>query len=342
MSPSPNQTENTKRTPLRAAIIGYGISGRLSHAYGLRANPEFEIVAACDSAEGNRQRASDELGCRVYDNHLDLLRSEELDLVSVVTRSDTHADLVCDCLGAGVNTLVTKPWALDTGEARRMIAAREDSGKQLFPWIPMYWAPDYRRVRSLMDRDRIGEVFLIRRYYTDFRRRTDWQTELRFGGGYLLNWGMHIIQPILDLAGAPLARAHGQLLQAINPGDAEDNFLALFEFTNGVRGVAEFTESLFPLPSFLVQGTRGAILADAERVILRQADPDHPSEVTEESYPLEGKLFGDEADIYRDIARCLLDGEPFPVTPELALQGTKAVEAVRESHLKGRPVDLEA
>jgi predicted dehydrogenase len=317
---------------LRAAIIGYGVSGRLSHAYGLQANPEFRIVAACDADAANRAQAERDLGCPVYSTHQELLEAEQLDLASVVTRSDTHAAIACDCLRAGVHTVVTKPWALNEAEAQAMLAAQRESGRQLFPWIPMYWSPDYRLISSLLDQNVIGEVFLIRRHCTDFRRRHDWQTELRYGGGYLLNWGMHIVQPVIALARSPLRRVYGQLLQTINPGDAEDNFLAVMEFANGIRGIAEFTESLFPLPSFLVQGTRGTILADARSVTVATKDPGDPEPATEQIHPLTGKQYGDEADIYRDIAASLLHGAPFPVTPAFALQGTRALAAIRRSH----------
>src|SRR5690554_4623404 len=108
------------RSPLRAAIIGYGVSGRLSHAYGMRANPQFTIAAVCDTSATNRKRAAEELGCRTYTDYGEMLEQEKLDLISIVTRSDTHCQIACDCLEAGVHTLITKPWVLDSKEADRL------------------------------------------------------------------------------------------------------------------------------------------------------------------------------------------------------------------------------
>jgi len=327
---------------IRTAIIGYGVSGRLSHAYGIQANKAFELVAACDLTEENRHRATKDLGCPVYEDHEELLAAESLDLVCLVTRSDTHCAIACDCLKAGVHVVVTKPWALNQVEAEKMMAAQEESGCQLFPWIPMYWSPDYNCIRELLDEKVIGDVFLIRRYYTDFRRRHDWQTELRFGGGYLLNWGMHILQPVLGLAQSPVRRVFGQLLQTINPGDADDNFLAVMEFENGIRGIAEFTESLFPLPSFLIQGTMGSIVADDTSVIVKIKDPDDTGDEVTHTYPLTGKLFGDEADVYRDIANTLNNGSPFFTPAEVAFEGTRVIDAVRHSSESGEYVVLDS
>ena len=326
---------------LKAAIIGYGISGRLSHAYGLGSNPQFRIVSVADLDPKNRVRATNELNCSVYSDYKEMIASEKLDIVSVVTRSDTHKSIVCDCLNAGLHTVVTKPWALNENEAQAMMKAEAISGRKIFPWIPMYWSPDFEAVSKLLAENAIGEIFIIRRYHSDFRYRTDWQTESRFGGGYLLNWGMHIIQPVVGLAKSRVKRVFGQLQQTINPGDADDNFLAVLEFENGIRGIAEFTQSPHPFPGFVIQGAKGTISTDADSVTIKKADPQKPGEVETETYRLEGKQFGDEADLYRDIAATLLDGVAYPTPPQLALEGTRILDAVRKSHECGQTIEIE-
>lgn len=325
---------------IKTAIIGYGQSGKLSHAYGMQASDSFKIVAACDTHPENRKNAANDLNCPVYENYSEMLEKEDLDLVAIVTRSDTHATIACDCLNSGVHIVVTKPWALNQKEARIMIAAQEASGKIIFPWIPTYWAPDYNCISNLLAEKAIGDVFLIRRYHSDFRHRDDWQTEKQYGGGYLLNWGMHVIQPIIGLANSKVKRVFGQLQQTINSGDADDNFMAVLEFENGIRGVGEFTESIHRFPAFIIQGTRGTITSDGETVTVQTADPCQPEEITTQTIPLKGKQFGDEADIYHDIADNLLEGKPFLTPPKLALEGTVVLDAVSQSHETRQTVDI--
>ncbi len=332
---------NSQQKKIRAAIIGYGGSGKIAHAYGMQANPEFVISAVCDLSEERRQEAHEDLECAVYADYHELLsRSEEFDLVSIVTRSDTHCSMVCDCLNAGIHTLVTKPWALNRSEADQMLAAQKSSGKQLFPWMPMYWSPEYGKIRELIRSEAVGDVFLVRRHVAQFFQRYDWQTEKRFGGGYLLNWGMHIVQPILGLVDSPAKRVYGQLQQVINPGDADDNFLTAIEFENGTRGIAEFTEALEGLPSFMVQGTRGMIRSDEREITLLQKEPDKTEEAVRTTFPIEGKPYGDEADIYKDVAQSILNGAPFRATTESAYYGTTLIDAIRESHETRQTVEL--
>lgn len=319
---------------IKTAIVGFGQSGELSHAYGIKANREFDLVATCDLSPNRRDYARQSLSCDSFADHRELLNSHaDLDLAAVVTRSDTHCDVACELLEAGVNVLVTKPWALNAKEAERMISAQEANGKRLFPWIPMYWSPEYLKIKELADQGSIGRVFTIRRYIAQFSERSDWQTELKYGGGYLNNWGAHIVQPLLDLANSPVARVSGHLQQVINGGDGDDNFLAAMEFENGTLGFAEYAQAIEGLPSFLIQGTRGTILSDGNEITLVQKDPAQIEEAKRDTYPIHGKRFGDEADIYHDVARTLLDDAPFRASVEDAYYGTCVLDAIRDSHL---------
>lgn len=324
-------SETTK--PLKTAIVGYGQSGELSHAYGIRKNSELKIVAICDLSPERRDYARQTLGCAAYSDHRELLHSHpDLDLAAVITRSDTHCDLTCDLLAAGINVLVTKPWAVNASEAEQMILAEKSSGKRIFPWVPMYWSPEFTTIEKLVQEEAIGRVFTIRRYIAQFSKRSDWQTELKYGGGYLNNWGAHIVQPILGLANSPVIRVSGHLQQVVNGGDGDDNFLATIEFENGILGVAEYAQAVEGLPSFLVQGTGGTIISDGETITMIQKDPASSDAGKRSQFPIVGKRFGDEADIYRDVAKTLRDGVPFKVTTAEAHHGTAVLDAIRQAH----------
>lgn len=326
---------------IKTGVIGYGNSGRDAHTFnGIRKNPEFEVTAVCDLSDKNRERAAAELNCATYADYREMLEKEKLDLVSIISRSDTHAEIACAALEKGVHSVVTKPWALDLAEADQILAAAKSGSATVFPWIPMRWSPDYLKIRELLADHAIGDVFKIRRHITNFFRRHDWQTELKFGGGYLLNWGTHIVQPVVDLAESPVQSVYGKLQQVINPGDGDDNFLAVLQFKNGIHGIAEFSQAVEGLPWFMLQGTKGMIHSNAEQITLIQVDPDKPGHQQRSVFSVPDKVFGDEAKIYADVATALLEGKPFPASAEDAHYGTRVLDAIRESHNSGQPVSL--
>ena len=336
---------------IRTAILGYGRSGSTMHAGAIEKNAPFEMVAVCDIDPERQQQAKDRFGCTIYEDHREMLQNEQLDLVSVITRSDQHCQMACNCLEAGVNVLVTKPWAVNEAEARRMIAAAEASGKLLLPWLPARWGCDLRRLQQLIADDTIGNVFLVRRAVCSFGTRCDWQTESRYGGGYLLNWGPHIVDPPIVLVNSPVRSVYSRMKQTINPGDTEDLFFALMNLDNGTVVQAEYTIAVEDLPKWFVQGDRGTIVVRDREITIYKTAPTRPGDPTQYTTmksggdeviheTLDGSVYGDEVEIYAEIAQALLGDKQFPVAPADALGLSRVLDAIRASGEQNQVVTL--
>ncbi|MBN2310377.1 MAG: Gfo/Idh/MocA family oxidoreductase [Candidatus Hydrogenedentes bacterium] len=336
---------------IRTAILGYGRSGSSLHAGPIEKHDDFDMIAACDIDPARRDRAVERFGCTVYEDYHRMLDEEALDLVVIVTRSHQHCEMTCDCLAAGVNVLVTKPWAVNEAEARRMTDAAATSKGMLLPWLPARWGGDLARLRQLLDEGAIGNVFLVRRAVCSFATRCDWQTERRCGGGYLLNWGPHIVDPPVVLLGSPVRSVYGRMKQTINPGDTEDVFFAVMTLENGAIIQAEYTVAVESLPGWFIQGDRGTIVVrDGAIKVYKKtpAQPDDPTnygsmrgtdeDVFEEA--IEGSRYGDEFQIYAEVAQALRGERPYPVTPEDALELSRVLDAIRISSEEDRVVEL--
>ncbi len=70
----------------------------------------------------------------------------------------------------------------------------------------------------------IGKVFRVYRSQMTFGKRSDWQTLKAYAGGYLNNWGPHLVDQALYFADEPVKTVFAQKRQIINPGDADDMF----------------------------------------------------------------------------------------------------------------------
>lgn len=336
---------------IRTAILGYGRSGSTMHAGAIEHNDAFVMTAVCDIDPQRRNQAEQRFGCKSYSNYHEMLDTEQLDLVCVITRSGQHAAMTRDCLAAGVNVLVTKPWAVNAAEAESMIAGAKASGAMLMPWLPARWGCDLRRLRELISEGAIGKPFAVRRTVTSFGTRSDWQTERRYGGGYLLNWGPHIVDPPLLLMGSPVKTVYGQMRQTINPGDVEDLFMALMTLADGTIVLVEFTISAENMPDWIVQGDRGTIVIHGPNIRVHRSALSSPSDPTEFASMkseedlvtdeiLEGALYGDTHEIYARIAAAVRGEEAFPVRPDDALGLSRVLDAIRASSEENRVVSL--
>ncbi|HOJ09392.1 MAG TPA: Gfo/Idh/MocA family oxidoreductase [Clostridiales bacterium] len=341
---------------IKTAILGYGRSGSTLHADPIERLPEFDLTAVCDIDPEARSKAYNRFKCKIYEDYKQMLKDEELDLVVIVTRSDQHCQMTCDCLEAGKNVLVTKPWALNINEAQRMAATAEKSGKLLMPWLPARWGCDLLRLRELIESGVIGKVFQIRRSEFSFGIRHDWQTERKYGGGYLLNWGPHLVDQPLQLAGKPVKSVYGELKQIINPGDVEDVFFAVIKTEDDITVVSEYNIGSDRLPNWVIQGDRGTIYVKETEIEIHKVN--YPESFDPKSYrnPVTvevirddakgtnmvtmGNRYGDSMVIYPHIAKAMRGEEPYMASLESALTLTKLLDAIRKSSETGQVVSV--
>ena len=118
-------------TKLRVAAIGVGSLGR-HHGRNyaeLAAEGRIEMVGVCDANPETAATIASDNKCASYTDWRELIG--KVDAVSIATPTETHCEIACAFLDAGVHVLVEKPIALTLDEADKMIAAAAKSGAKL-------------------------------------------------------------------------------------------------------------------------------------------------------------------------------------------------------------------
>src|SRR5262245_14008315 len=121
----------TEPRKLRAAAIGVGSLGR-HHARNyaeLMIEGRVNFAGICDIDPETAARVSFDNECASFSDWRELL--DKVDVVSIATPTETHAEIACLFLEKGIHVLVEKPIALAIDEADKMIEASERSGAKL-------------------------------------------------------------------------------------------------------------------------------------------------------------------------------------------------------------------
>ncbi|MCS6873809.1 MAG: Gfo/Idh/MocA family oxidoreductase [Pyrinomonadaceae bacterium] len=116
---------------LRAGVVGVGSLGK-HHArnYAEIAKQGFvELVAVCDIDLEKAKQIADQFNCRAFDEWKQMI--EIVDVVSVVTPTETHCEISCGFLERGVSVLVEKPISRTIEEADKMVEAAKSKGVKL-------------------------------------------------------------------------------------------------------------------------------------------------------------------------------------------------------------------
>ena len=86
----------------------------------------------------------------------EVLSHPDVDIVYVAPPPSSHEEYVLAAARRGKPVLVEKPMGLNAGQARRMIAACDEAGVELFVAYYRRFQPHVRKMRALIDEGRIG------------------------------------------------------------------------------------------------------------------------------------------------------------------------------------------
>jgi predicted dehydrogenase len=116
---------------LKTAAIGVGSLGRhhaRNHAE-IAAAGRTEFVGVADAHEETARAIAEENNCAYFTDWRELL--DKVEMVSIATPTETHADIACAFLEKGIHVLVEKPIARTLEEADKMIRTAEKSGAKI-------------------------------------------------------------------------------------------------------------------------------------------------------------------------------------------------------------------
>ena len=138
--------------PLRFGIIGAGSIAEY-HVNGLRAAGSADVVAIAASSKESAQQAARRLGIQgAVGDWRELLAAPDLDVVVVATPDDTHREIACAALAAGLHVLLQKPMALTLTDCQTIAdAARTSRGMLGVSFMPRYFSEIVHVRRLLSD-----------------------------------------------------------------------------------------------------------------------------------------------------------------------------------------------
>ena len=150
---------------LRIGIIGANASGgwaRDSHVPAVQGLEGLRLVAVATNSQKSAAEAARAFGVdTAYPSGLDLIRSAEIDLVTVATRVPDHQELVLAALAAGKHVYCEWPLGRGVAEAETMSAAARAAGVQAAIGLQLRGNPVVQRSRDLIRQGAIGRLLSV-------------------------------------------------------------------------------------------------------------------------------------------------------------------------------------
>ena len=190
---------------LRVGVIGTGSISEF-HITPYVENDEVELVALCDNNEDRLGKVGRQHGITaLYTDYQELLQNREIDVVSICTWNNRHAEIAIAALEAGKHVLVEKPLSMTVNEALAVEAAVEKSGKILQVGFVRRHADNTKILQQFIDQGELGRIYYAKAScLRKLGNPGGWfSDQSKSGGGPLIDLGVHMIDISWYLMGKP-------------------------------------------------------------------------------------------------------------------------------------------
>ncbi|WP_099204369.1 Gfo/Idh/MocA family protein [Scatolibacter rhodanostii] len=185
---------------LKIGFIGCGGIANGKHFPGMKQQEEFvDMVAFCDLIPERAEKAAKEYGtedAKVYTDYHELLADPSIDAVHVLTPNIAHCEITVAALEAGKNVLCEKPMAATEADAKKMLEARDKSGKLLTIGYQYRHFPINQIAKKVIDDGHLGDIYYAEATYLRRRGVPTWGVftdKSKQGGGPLIDIGTHAL-----------------------------------------------------------------------------------------------------------------------------------------------------
>jgi len=257
---------------IRVALVGLGKMG-LSHLAMLRAHPDVDLVAVCDTFGLLLGGLNKYAGLKTYNDYNELLEKEPLDAVVIATPSRFHGTMVKQALDRNLHVFCEKPFCLDVAEGRQLATLARSKGVVNQVGYHYRFLGTFMEAKRLLASGLIGKVHHIRaEAYGPVVLRpkgATWRSSKTEGGGCLYDYACHAVDLINFIYATP-ERVEGTVLNKIFSADVDDEVYATFHFPGGASGqlAANWSDESFRKMSLqiTVWGTNGRMRIDRQEI----------------------------------------------------------------------------
>ena len=167
-----------------------------------------------------------------------IFKDEEVDLVLITTRHNSHAALAIEALRNGKNVFIEKPLALNKEELDKVIEVYKQSGKTITVGFNRRFAPLAAEMKKALGNANTP-MNIVATMNAGFIPSKAWVHDMEVGGGRIIGEACHFIDLITYLTGSMVKSV---CMNALGTQSEEntDNASILLKYENGTNAVINY------------------------------------------------------------------------------------------------------
>jgi len=171
-------------------------------------------------------------------DYKEILNDDEIDLVIVSTKHNSHAYFVLEALKAGKSVFVEKPLALNNDQLSKIITEYNQQNVSLLVGFNRRFAPLAKKMKQLLGNDNTPKN-IIATMNAGFIPANVWVHDMEVGGGRIIGEACHYIDLCTYLANSKVISVCMNAM-GTNPEESTDNASILLKYENGTNAVINY------------------------------------------------------------------------------------------------------
>ena len=231
---------SAKPSAVKLGVLGAGLYANATLLPAIKNIKVIELVGIASSGGLHAQHSGKKFGFAYATSSDDeIINDANVNTIAILTRHDTHADLVVKALKAGKNVFVEKPLAINSVQLLAISKQLKANNQSLLTvGFNRRFAP---LAQQLFDfyKDRAESMHVHYRVNAGYIPLNHWTQDSTLGGGRIIGEACHFIGFITFLVGAAPVSVTAHALPD-NGKYREDNVSMTFTFPDGSIGVVDY------------------------------------------------------------------------------------------------------
>ncbi len=246
-------------------IIGSGMIANV-HAKVIQNIDNANLVGVCGLDPVKAHKLAEQYDCKSFLNYADMVRSPEIDIVTVATPSGNHMEPTVEAALNGKHVLCEKPLEISLERVDKMIEAHQKAGTCLGGIFNFRFNDSIATLKNAIETGRFGNISYasihVPWWRTDEYYKSSWRGTWKLdGGGALMNQSIHMVDLLQYLMG-PLDALQAYYATRGHSIEVEDTATAIVKFRSGVLGGIYGTTASYPgeFRRLEITGTKGTVI----------------------------------------------------------------------------------
>lgn len=225
---------------IKLGVLGAGLFANAVLLPSIKKAGDIELVGIASSGGLNAQHSGKKFGFNYATSDEDeIINDPNVNTIAILTRHDSHADLVIKALKAGKHVFVEKPLAISDKQLLSISKQLKANSRSLLTvGFNRRFAPLTQKLHASL-KDRTEPLHAHYRINAGFIPLNHWTQDPEIGGGRIIGEACHFIDFITFLVGDSPVSVSAHALPD-NGKYSEDNVSMTFIFADGSIGVVDY------------------------------------------------------------------------------------------------------